>query len=233
VTGENTHPACSPVGCGLPHQNRSTRMLGRDSHLVPTRAGILSRATREIRESRRRGKRFPRMGVRESRCTSGLAPASDERDLPAGRQVNRLETEILTSLKQPEVRDGPAGDVDSSRSPTPRFGQADPRPGQLGERDLRTPGMIKLIRVAVCDLPDGRGGGAAWAVRDDPGADPLVRRAATAGGRRMTPTPDDPCRSRRGGTVGAARKRGGSPSLGVNAVGFKRSTATKDAFQRN
>ena len=35
-----------------------------------------------------------------------------ERDLPAGRQVNRFETEILTILKEPEVLDGRAGEVD-------------------------------------------------------------------------------------------------------------------------
>jgi hypothetical protein len=43
----------------------------------------------------------------------------------------------------------------------------------------------------------------------------------------------DPRERRRAGPVGVAGKRGESPSPGVNAGGFKRSAATKDAFQRN
>jgi len=35
-----------------------------------------------------------------------------ERDLPAGRQVAQFETKILTSLKEPEVLDARAVEVD-------------------------------------------------------------------------------------------------------------------------
>jgi hypothetical protein len=42
----------------------------------------------------------------------GEAGRVQERDLPAGREVNRFETKILTSLKEPELLAGRAGEVD-------------------------------------------------------------------------------------------------------------------------
>ena len=56
---------------------------------------------------------FPTWSVRDGQLELEFrGPLDHERNVPAGRQMNRFETEILTSLKEPELLDGRAGEVD-------------------------------------------------------------------------------------------------------------------------
>lgn len=126
---------------------------------------------------------------------------------------------------QSQAPDSPAGSggggaLQASPMPLPSAGSAFTVVGQLFRRS-GTPSLSVWTSAA------------APVFHGDPESHPAVRRAAASGGQPMTTGPAAPSEDRRGSTVGAARKRRGSPALGANAVGFKESAATKDAFQRN
>jgi hypothetical protein len=70
-------------------------------------------------------------------------------------------------------------------------------------------GAKVVTHSSVCDLPDGRGGGATRIVREDSGADSVVQCAATVGAARVTLVTEGNVGDARGQRGDAARKRAG------------------------